>query len=60
MPKKTAHKVKHQSFKLTPHSHPKERVILYILVAALVGLVAGWVLKDQIASAVYSVPMMGY
>ena len=49
--------VKHQSFKLTPHGHPKEKVLLYVVVAALVGVAIGWILKDHFISAL---GMMGY
>lgn len=58
--KKTVRKVAHKSFKLTPHGQPTERVVLYVAVAALVGLAIGWLLKDHVISAVYSMPMMGY
>ncbi len=62
MPKKTAKSVKHQSFKLTPHNHPKERVVLYIVVAVLVGVAIGWLLKDDFGRLIYgsAAPMMGY
>ncbi len=62
MPKKTAKKSKHQSFKLTPHNHPKERVILYLVVAVLVGAALGWILRDDFVRMIYgsAAPMMGY
>jgi hypothetical protein len=47
MPKRSAKKSKHQSFKMTPHNHSKERVFFFVLAAALIGLAIGWVLKDQ-------------
>lgn len=54
MPKKKTTKAKtsskHQSFKLTPHDHPRERVLLYAVVALLIGLAIGWLLKDQYAA----------
>lgn len=36
-PKRSAHK----SFKLTPHSQPKNRVFLYISIAFSIGFVVG-------------------
>ncbi len=58
---KSAKKVKHQSFKLSPHNHPKERVVLYVLVAVLVGFAVGWLLKDEFVRFVYgAAPMIGY
>ena len=52
MPKKksTSSTKKHQSFKLTPHNHPKERVLIYAIVALVIGLAIGWLLKDQYAT----------
>lgn len=52
--KKTARKVVHRSFKLTPHGQPTEKVVLYIVVAIVVGLSIGYLLKGQVISA------MGY
>jgi F0F1-type ATP synthase assembly protein I len=41
---------KHQSFKLSPHDYPRERVLVYAICAFLVGFAIGWVLKDQYAA----------
>jgi len=47
MAKKTR---RHQSFKMTPHGHPNERVFLYIVIAVLLSVAVGYFLKDQAAS----------
>jgi len=63
MPEKTAKSVKHQTFKLTPHKHPQERVLLYIVVAVVVGVAIGWLLKDDFVRIIYGsagASMMGY
>jgi hypothetical protein len=62
MPKKTSKKVKHQSFKLTPHNHPKEKVILYIALAVVIGVVVGWAVRDDFAKLLYgsAAASMGY
>ena len=49
MPKRSAKKAKHQSFKMTPHNHSKERVFMYMVVAGVVGVVIGLLIKDDIA-----------
>lgn len=45
--KKSASSKKHQSFKMTPHNHPKERVLLYVVIAALIGIGIGMFLMNQ-------------
>ncbi len=40
-------KVAHKSFKLTPHSHPKEKVMIYVALAFTVGFVFGLMYADQ-------------
>jgi hypothetical protein len=59
MPKRSA---KHQSFKLSPHKHTQERVIIYVLIAVVVGLVLGWYFKDDFSRMIYGsgAPLMGY
>lgn len=39
--------VKHQSFKLSPHGYPKDKVILYVAMSALIGFGIGWLFRDQ-------------
>ncbi|MEK9176529.1 MAG: hypothetical protein AAB520_03735 [Patescibacteria group bacterium] len=38
----------HQSFKLFPHKHPKDRVLLYIAVAVVVGVIIGLVIQGHL------------
>lgn len=38
---------RHQSFKLTPHGYPKDKVFLYVVMAALIGFGIGWLFRDQ-------------
>lgn len=38
---------RHQSFKLTPHGYPKDKVILYVVMAAIIGFGIGWLFRDQ-------------
>lgn len=45
--KKTA---KHQSFKLSAHGYPKDKVILYVVMAAIIGFGIGWLFRDQFTS----------
>lgn len=40
-------KYQHQSFKLTPHNQPVEKVILYVVIAILFGFVVGYLLREQ-------------
>ena len=35
---------------MTPHGHRQERVLFYIVAAAVLGLVVGYFFKDQVAS----------
>lgn len=48
MPKKKSKSHGHQSFKLTPHGHPQERVLLYVVTAAVVGAVVGYLFREQV------------
>jgi F0F1-type ATP synthase assembly protein I len=50
MAKKKSKKVKHQSFKLSPHPYSNQQVFFFVLAAVVVGLVLGWLLKDQTAA----------
>lgn len=43
-------KRRHQSFKMTPHKHPNERVFIYIVVAVAISIAVGYFLKDQTAA----------
>jgi hypothetical protein len=56
MAKGSAKKVKHQSFKISPHKHPKDKVMLYVVVAILVGIAIGWFLQEPIITALGGVP----
>lgn len=47
MAKKKTSKPRHQSFKLTPHKHPKNKVMFYVAVAFSVGFVFGLMYADQ-------------
>lgn len=49
--KKSSGSAKHQSFKLSSHSYPKDKVVLYIVMAAIIGFGIGWLFRDQFASA---------
>lgn len=40
----------HQNFKLSAHGYPQEKVILYVVIAVLIGLAMGWFFKDQFIS----------
>ncbi len=40
----------HQSFKLSPHGYPKDKVILYVVMAAIIGFGIGWLFRDQFTS----------
>jgi hypothetical protein len=51
MAKGSAKKAKHQSFKISPHKHPKDKVMLYVVIAILVGIAIGWFLQEPIISA---------
>lgn len=42
--------VKHKSFKLSPHGYPMDKVILYVVMAALIGFGIGWLFRDQFTS----------
>ena len=42
--------VKHQSFKLSPHGYTMDKVILYVVMAALIGFGIGWLFRDQFTS----------
>ncbi len=47
--KKTASSsTKHQNFKLTPHGHPKDKVMLYVVISILIGLAIGWFFRGQV------------
>jgi len=41
---------KHQSFKLSPHGYSMDKVILYVVMAALIGFGIGWLFRDQFTS----------
>lgn len=47
---KTKPTSKHRSFKLSPHDYPRERVLIYCIIAFGIGLFIGWLLKDQYAA----------
>jgi len=42
-------KIKHQSFKLSPHGHSTQNVILYIILVSIFAVVVGYLLKDNFA-----------
>ena len=41
-------KRRHESFKMTPHGHPQEKVLLYIVLAVLFGIAVGYLFRDQV------------
>lgn len=47
MAKKRNARVKHKTLKLSPHNYSQQQVYIYIAVAIAVGLVLGYLLKDQ-------------
>lgn len=47
MAKKRSARVKHKTLKLSPHNYSQQQVYIYIAVAIAVGLVLGYLLKDQ-------------
>jgi hypothetical protein len=51
MAKGSAKKAAHKSFKMSPHKHPKDKVMLYVVIAILVGIAIGWFLQEPIMNA---------
>jgi hypothetical protein len=47
---KSSKSSKHQSFKLSPHGYTMDKVILYVVMAALIGFGIGWLFRDQFTS----------
>lgn len=45
--KKSTSSKKHQSFKMSPHDHSKERVLVYVVLAAVIGVGIGMFLMNQ-------------
>ena len=42
---------KHESFKMSAHKHPKDKVMLYVVIAVLVGIAIGYLLQEPIITA---------
>lgn len=54
--KKSAKKAKHQDFRLSPHSHPREKVFFYVNLAVFLGIALGWFFSDQFISVLAYTP----
>lgn len=50
MAKKKRARKGHQSFKMTPHKHSQDRVLMYVISAAVVGVVVGFLFREQVSS----------
>lgn len=41
----------YSNFKLSPHGQSQEKVILFVILAIVIGFVIGWMFKDQFITA---------
>ena len=47
---------KHKNFKLSTHGQSQERVILFVILAVVLGFVIGWMFRNEFILALGGVP----